>query len=118
MSRVNLFHFLSSCLFHLEPSFIGEKAIRLRPFGERIRLGLLRQLSHEMHPTIQGRGAFLAATARPNPHGVRDALNGVSESDFLLNEKTRQAHAMRLFGGVSCMISDGSLALHDALRLL
>jgi hypothetical protein len=74
-----------------------------------------------MHPSVESGGAFFAAAAGLNPHGVRDALDGVSEADFLVDEETRKPNPMRLAWRLLptiWVISSCLLLLHDPfLRL-
>jgi hypothetical protein len=69
-------------------------------------LGLARvqQLSREMHPSVERRCPFFAASARLNPHGVSRFLDDVAQTYFLLDEETRKTHAMRLVLGFLSLI--------------
>ena len=42
-----------------------------------------------MHPSVERRGALFTAAAGPDPYGVRDAIDGVAQTYFLLDEEPR-----------------------------
>jgi hypothetical protein len=52
-------------------------------------------LSSEPHPTIQRNCALFAAAAGPDSHSNGDALDDISQADFLLDKKARKTDAMQ-----------------------
>jgi hypothetical protein len=68
-----------------------------------------------MHPSVERRGALLAAAAGLDPHGVRDSLDGVTQAYLFLDEEPRKANAVRLRLGLLLLILGRFFPIHDTL---
>jgi hypothetical protein len=67
-----------------------------------------------MHPSVERGCPLFAASARLYAHRIRDFLNRVTEPDFFLNYKAREAYAMTL----ALNFTDRFLLFFDAHSLL
>jgi hypothetical protein len=76
---------------------------------------VVQRLSREIHPSVQRRGALLAATTGLDPHSVRDSLDCVAEADFLIDEETRETNAVRLTLRPIPLTFGCPFPLHDTL---
>lgn len=72
------------------------------------------KLPREMHPAIERGGALFAPSAGLDAHRVRHSLDGVAQTDFLLDEETRKTDTMGLTLALLPLFLDGFLPFHDA----
>src|SRR5271166_2581962 len=73
-------------------------------------------LSGQHHPTIQRRGATLAAAAGPDPERVGHSLDCVTEADFVALDKAGQTHAHRFPGACHCFVRGSRCLLGHRAR--
>jgi hypothetical protein len=61
------------------------------------RACVIQWLPRDTHPSVEQQGAPFTTASGLDPKGIRDSLDGVAQTSFVVDDKSRKFNAVRLF---------------------